>query len=470
MGIFSRNKKKKEDSLLEDDWGEKDVPYDTGDRKLEAKGIKEMRGRSQKSKAIEKKLISFFIIVSVSFVTITFINSIISTSRISGMDKKLEQAQSPAFKSRYEALGESVIRSYFAGENPPVNLLDSARWNGEDSQGNAPAGAKVLVENIALIDVSPSSVLPPIPSDEKSKDKAEHFNNPRREVLTYRGTIDGRSYRFAVNFVIPDIDDASKLPFLVSPPTILDSVPLVRSDIDASKPESSGPDALFEEVTLSNESTDTVAEWASAFAQDNGAVLKRIVGDGDATHIYRGIGGFSLVGTPTVEWSYEFESPDTGTNMIVARVSFNMEAPVSGASSVEDSVSSGGNSDAFQPLQVMDILLSNYEQGTPNIVAWDGAGEWDTLEPKMNAIVLPEEGKEPKEITETTPTDEPSQDSDSDSETSTSENSVPGAPSLTPSKTPSESSSTSSKKTSKKSNNPSKKSHRKTTSRNSSHD
>lgn len=425
---FGKGKKESPDR---DKYGSKNMPYMTNEQSMNAYGIKPIRGRKATSSNVVRKIIMFS---SISLVILLFFSAIVglkSSGKVESLRGSVEENYSPAFKSRYDSLGASIIESYFAQKTPPVNLLQEANWPGV-SGGNTTDSAPVEVQGLSLIRAyqTPYSI-----QGESNKADKQIFKNPRNEILQYSGVINGRQYEFGVYLVVPDIDDSKQLPYLVSPPTIMPMKKLVNAGIDGSHP--SGEE--FEEAELNEGTLKNLSRWASAYAQGDSDTLKSLTGDGRVEATYPGVGGFTLNGDPEVQWAYEFTDVTTNKQRIVARVTFTMSSDSIQASNDDENIAGSSNSGVFAPRQVMDILLGNFEEGSADIIAWGPGGMWQTLEPRMNAvvpIVMDDDGNDASGDA-INPTDDAEATDGSDGSTDTTEstaseeNSVPGAPTLT---------------------------------------
>ena len=369
---FGRNKERPD----RDEFGEKDLPFVTSEKAMEFNGIKPLRGASEKSVNFRRKSIAALLIATMAFFTVSSGTALVSNSRTANLKTQVEQNMSPAFKSRYDSLGESVVRAYFGQQTPPVNLMSNVSWpTMNDSGGNS---TPVNVESISLLNAYQTDFY----GGEISKEDKKLFVKPKNEVLRYVGVIDGRQYEFGVYLIIPDIDNPRQLPYLVSPPTILPMDRLVTADVEGSKP--TGEE--FSETKLNEGTLNNITRWASAYAQNDSDTLKSLTGDNRVEAIYPGVGGFSLEGNPEVIWAYQYEDPETTEQRIVARIQFSMSSPVSGNSSNKD-ISGSSSGGKFAPLQVMDLLLGNFDEGEADILAWGPGGMWQTLQPRMNAVL-----------------------------------------------------------------------------------
>lgn len=446
-----------------DDFGEKDLPFVTSEKALEFQGIKPLRGSSQRSVEIRRKSIIALLVAIFTFFTVSAGVSLVSNGKTSSLKTQVEQNASPAFKSRYDSLGESIIRTYFSHQTPPVNLMSNVEWTtGEGSEGGS-SSSPVDVEGLSLVEAYQTDFSS---GDIDKKDK-ELFSKPKNEVLRYSGVIDGRQYEFGVYLIIPNIDDPQQLPYLVSPPTILPMDRLVTADVEGSKP--TGED--FEEAQLNEGTINNITRWASAYAQNDSDTLKSLTGDNRVEAVYPGVGGFSLEGNPEDVWAYQYEDKETGEQRIVARVQFSMSSTVSSGSSKNDDISGSSSDGKFVPQQVMDILLGNFDEGEADILAWGPGGMWQTLRPRMNAVLPVVTGKDGEgddsgRINDPSEQEQPTGENLNPSESNAA--SAPGAPSLsqdtdTPTSDESEDESSSTTTSSKKSKSSKHKSHKHST-------
>lgn len=441
-------KNKKDNNGFEDI---KPEPYVSSSRLMKDDGVFPVMTRSRRKMRMDNRIRKGVAGGLVAFLGISMLSSIYSTTRIDNFKEQISSVESSSFKTRYGSLGSSIIESYYSGQASPVNLLSGANWPGvnessqENGSGNSSSsssqgssnestgpngGAKVKVSNIAMVDGYDSSLS--LSEEDTKKDISKVFSNPRKETLYYVATINGQPNRVSVQLLIPDINDTAKEPYLIGPPTIEKKYTTVKSGIEGSNP-SLNP-KMFTSIDLSEESTKTVSDWASAIASNDESQLKRIVGDNNSDHKYSGIGGFQLNGTPQIDWSYEFTKDfgDGKKNYLVARVTYMISTQVKSSKDSSSASSVTGNKDSseFMPTQTMDILLTNYSEGTPNIVAWGGAGTWDSLSPEMNAIEIGKEQSDDSEATQTSTESNSDSGSDSFTETSTSgsSSSAPGVP------------------------------------------
>lgn len=186
-----------------------------------------------------------------------------------------ENAQSPAFKTRYADLGSATIQAYFRGDSPPMSMLSTVNWpTASDNAGSRSAdssSAFVTGNGIDYLAESrgegfdfalPSSVL-------SDPEVASLFPNPREEVLSYYGMIDGTWYKIGLPVIIPDVTNIDTVPYLSGSPVFLEMDPItkVNADISRPDPETTTNGLTFTEVPLSDAAEKTISEWASAYAQ-----------------------------------------------------------------------------------------------------------------------------------------------------------------------------------------------------------
>ena len=435
-----KNKKKKKD-IATDEYGDKDVPFTTNERALRDYGIEVIQGSSEKKRKRKQRVAVGIVGIFIAVYGISVVSSLTANGRINNLSEVVESQESPAFKSRYDSLGKSIIEDYYSQKQTPVNLLTTAAWSTDDEQGGSAVNSSsdsssdsdksipVDVESLSLINAYEEE-----PQMGELEDEVkEVMTNPKLEILTYSGTIDGKQYKFGITLLAPDISDPTKLPYLVYAPTMMPMDDLLRVEAEASTPQA-GDSGKYTEFTLSDDAVDTIDDWASAYAQNDGEILKRITGDNDPRRSYKGIGGFTLEGTPSVDWSYAY-TPDKKeeTDIAVARVSFNMITEIDNNSN-SSNLSGKESNNSFIVPQTIDIMLHGFSSGTPNIVAWTQAGNWQNLQDHMNAIIIPEDQvnnqqEENDNVLNNTPS------SEEESSDMSSENDTPSAPSLEPKST-----------------------------------
>lgn len=108
-----------------------------------------------------------------------------------------------------------------------------------------------------------------------------------------------------------------------------------------------------------------IDRWAQAYASGNGADLASVAQD--ASHIYRGLGGFTVVGTPSITSWYKLSSKPV---QMIVQVTVTMQSDKSPDAVVSSSY---------------DLLVGNLAAALPAIEAWGPAGSGPSLYPYENA-------------------------------------------------------------------------------------
>lgn len=367
---MARDKKKKRQRRDVDEYGSIDVPYDTQRNTMEQLGIHPIRGRSDRSRTIESWLYRGIAVALVGTACFVTFSSCDARSSVKNMDSSIEKLEDdPSFTVRYPELGASIIRAYYAGNTPPVNLMSTVVWNEAQAGASANGGKAVTVSNLGLSKAPVSMDLSP------SSEQGSIFTKPRMETLTYVGEVEGKYYQFSVNLIVPNKDNPTVYPYLAEAPTMEPLPMFVQSQETMGTPE--GVDGFSKSDGLAEDGMDALSRWAIAFAGDDRNELKSLTGDDNPDHVYYGLGGYLLRGQPIVNWAYTYDaSGGAGKETFTyARVSFN----------IEQTGSTSGGKLPFTQTQTMDILLSNQKDSTPRILAWGPAGSWTRLKQEMNA-------------------------------------------------------------------------------------
>lgn len=356
-----------------DEYGSIDVPYDTQRNTMERLGIYPIRGRSDKARKIESWLYKGIVLtamVGAGFVTFSACDA---RSSVKNMDTSIESLENdPSFAIRYPELGATVIEAYYAGNTPPVNLLETVTWAPTESDISISGGKAVEVKNLGL---SKAPVSTDIPASSK---QGSVFTNPRMETLTYIGSIDNKYYQFTVNFIIPDKENPVIYPYLAAAPAMEPLPMFVQAKESMGTPE--GQSGFSKNDDLGEDTLDVISRFAIAYAGDDRTELKNLTGDDNPQHTYYGLSNYLLKGSPSLVWAYKYtpyeDNPNSETFTYV-RIAFQMEKT--------------GESDQsrvpFTQLQTMDLLLSNQSGSTPRILAWGPAGTWTSLSQGMNAVM-----------------------------------------------------------------------------------
>lgn len=414
------SKKKKKSERITDEFGDMREPFVTNKEYMENSIIEMVYDRNTKNKKIKNFLVKT-LVVGTSFLLVLGISAgPLSLMRTGALNDKVTSLQSPAFKTRYDALGADIIYNYYAQNKPNVNLLATASWSGTNTTSSVDSGSNnsvlqnpnntnsssnrassgnvgvqstnskpVAVTNLSFIKGEQVPFV--LSKDDKNtiesnENKENPFVNPVQENLSYLGYLNGKVYIFNISLAIPDTKDPTKLPYLINSPTmtVYDGSETLPLKIGTVPPD----DPMYVNVTdkVGETVLESIDNWASAYVEDERDDLKRITGDKDPKSYYKGIGGFSLVGRASLVWAYhifpdgkEIEDPFT-----VMRISFQMKSKEDIQSPQLDNQKNDSNS-SFAPIQTMDILMSGTASGIPSVVAWTSAGNWKELSSYMNA-------------------------------------------------------------------------------------
>lgn len=416
---MASKKKKKNAERITDEFGDMREPFVTNKEYMENNIIEMVYDRNAKNKKIKNFLVKTLVVGTSCLLVLGISAGPLSLMKTGALNDRVTSLQSPAFKTRYDALGADIIYNYYAQNKPNVNLLTTASWSGTSTAGGIDSGSNnsvlqnpndtnsgsrgsagnisaqstnskpVAVTNLSFIKGEQVPFV--LSKDDKNtiesnENKENPFVNPVQENLSYLGYLNGKVYVFNISIAIPDIKDPTKLPYLINSPTMTvydgsETLPLKTGTVPPDDP-------MYVNVTdkVGETVLEAIDNWASAYVEDERDDLKRITGDKDPKSYYKGIGGFSLVGRVSLVWAYhifpdgkEIEDPFT-----VMRVSFQMKSKEDIQSLQLDSHRSDSNS-SFAPVQTMDILMSGTASGIPSVVAWTSAGNWKELSSYMNA-------------------------------------------------------------------------------------
>lgn len=120
--------------------------------------------------------------------------------------------------------------------------------------------------------------------------------------------------------------------------------------------------------------SDAVKAWATAYANDDSALLRMATGDNDVAHGYEGLGSVSLV---SANLSQVSELAASGGRFDPANVLAALTLEVRGVCAAPDSQSV---SIAF------DLLIGAANTANPHILAWGPPGSGPNLSPYQNAV------------------------------------------------------------------------------------
>ena len=432
MGLFGKRDKK--ETRLIDEFGELTEPMETNSEYEKNHFVEEVYGRNasnRKRQSMMTKVVIYGVSALTVFALVSGPVSMVTASKTKDLTTSLA---TPAFKTRYEDLGASIIRDYYAHKQPTVNLTSQVHWGGVSVSGGGIQQGKTSKTgdtgesdpDLGLADPSLNRVggdSSSTPSQQQggtqsapvevtgisyiggkqvdfitSKDdstnieKTKKFTNPKLETLSYSGVIDGNIYTFTVSLIIPDVNSPEIRPYLANDPTMTYYAPITSIDLQKGQVPSSSDQGTYQPVELSDTAVETIDNWAVAYAGNDQAALKRLSGDTDPQTVYHGLGGYSVVGRTNIVWSY---TVDTGNDkdVTVARISYQMRSSNNSLSS--SSSSKNGKNTPFAPTQYMDILIRGAGKGIPTIEAWAPAGQWKELRSGLNAITVDPNGSSP---------------------------------------------------------------------------
>lgn len=382
-------------SKRKDRFGSIGMPRGTSSATQFQMGSVQMRSSSGWRRTLARVILAMAVIIPLCCIIIVVNHSNKAIKNSERAQQQLTESYNPSFKVRYGDLGRQVISSWYAKESPPVDLGEGVTWPDESESSESGEGEEdtsVLISGIALMDGQRTNLVM-----DSETGEAKSFD----EVLTYRASLEGEPVAITVN-LHSALGDKDPYPVLMATPTLEPLEETVEREV-TSEPEE------LEKATLTDEATEQITTWATAWAADDRRSLKQIVADNDPSRLYFGMGkGWSLPEEqePKVNWQRE-KSMD-GEKYIVASVSFD----------VVRSVETGQEDKDKKPIyktvtntQTMDLLIGNYESGIPTIQAWGDSGTWDELRPHQNSYVNPESesGDESRIPEEQEPTENPTE-------------------------------------------------------------
>lgn len=323
-----------------------------------------------------KKAIGVILVIGLLLVTIMTVANLRTSGRLS---EAAENGYSPAFKTRYQDVGEQVITSYFTGTPMPIPTAQGVENNGGSQSknlsdetdptklqqsnkvsGNAPelSGVKFLYgkqESYSL-------------SSKDSLTNPEDFSSPHSEVLCYWLTFNGQLMKSCINLLTPDQDKIDVPPVLLSDPS------LIPVEVDQTPQGVNGDPSSLNGYTEAKYNEDAVkrvlSRFSAAYAKNDQSTLQQLTQDSSGRK-YIGLGGFTTSGTPNIVWA---ASPSGDTETVLARISFPMQQ----SATIEDSDGEETTKD-FSVTQVMDVMITKSTSNLPAIVSWGAAGSYKDL-------------------------------------------------------------------------------------------
>jgi hypothetical protein len=349
-------------------------------------GLLQMGAPKSKTPRLMARLLvwGFVILMPVSLI-LSFVVADNNRSLNTELSKTLETQYNPSFRVRYDNLGAEVISAWYNKQAAPINLDSNVVWVETAATKLSGETTNATVKpNTASLKLSGVSFLRG--SQIESKGNAGRYE----ERLEYYVLINGVPQIVGVTIAIPNLEDISSLPVLVSAPSVIGkpNVGTITENTMKKPTDVLGPAVLTETAKVSLLNT-----WAKAWTEDDSAALKAATQDSNNDNTYRGLGGgwVYVPNSAKVEWSAL--APDAGGNA-VARVTWEMQTPtitvppVTGASPQPAQTIVG----AVQK-QSMDVLIGKFDQGSPSMLAWGQVGTYMELKPLRNALTKEDAAK-----------------------------------------------------------------------------
>lgn len=323
--------------------------------------------------------------------------------------QQTEDTYNPGFKSRFDGLGQTVIKQWYdltPASSVPVALAEGVEW--PSGQYDTEVEAPLIVKNVSFL------------SGETTRKDEESYE----ERLTYVATVNGFNQGVEITFVIPNIHDADATPVLASAPSFV-SIPMADPSIVNLKPNSS-------DVSSTDSIRTQMESWAMAWTENDSAGIKQATGDNSSEHYYLGL----YPGT----WTYVEDSMNinwatyigTGENEAHVQATWQIKSPDQYIETQDDN----GNDititkTGMTTTQVMEFLVTDPNSGLPRVVDWGPVGsasaesleeygsavDSDIFERTMSMIGQPTEEEEPEGTSQTPAPDETETSEPEESET-----------------------------------------------------
>lgn len=287
----------------------------------------------------------------------------------------------PSIRVRYSELGAEVIRAWYNGGQQVVPVSQGITWPSKPavdigqkirSMTTTGQGFDQNAINEMLSQASAAPVVADVSfvSGEQLQQEESDFPNLYLERLTYNAKVNGVLHTVTVLFRIENLDDFTKLPVLISEPSIGTAV-----DISSQRPADNGPLRL-RTWTVDDSQKSQLVTWAKAFSADDRESLKRMTGDKSSSNVYAGIvdGGWTYVDESLrVLWSKVEDDQDTGR----ARLRWQIQSTRdTGLRSPET------NKPIVQRIvqtQTMDVMVKGISTALLSVVSWGEAGTYSKL-------------------------------------------------------------------------------------------
>ena len=132
-----------------------------------------------------------------------------------------------------------------------------------------------------------------------------------------------------------------------------------------------------ETKTADNDVVEAINKWAAAYAGNDPAALKLATGDPDKDHVYIPLGGLKAIGVEVSRAGVLLEG-DGLSNKMVVEVELSLD---------RKELNERGQPYTTLPATKMDVLVENWDTGSPTVVAWGAAGAGHLLTPFENAAL-----------------------------------------------------------------------------------
>ena len=190
--------------------------------------------------------------------------------------------------------------------------------------------------------------------------------------VTQQLTVDRAPVVRVYNLTVPLVRDLAGRDLLAGLPSLTPATFAASDSVVEPAPD---PDTTFGFTeNLPEPVKRQVTEWAKAFASDDRAQLKNLVGGGAdaaaATGEYLGLAGFSLARDPVIPWAVVLDQTASRGYLRATLL-------------VADSSANG-----YTASVSYDLLVLDWSTPTPRVVAWGPPGSGQTLVPYANNTAL----------------------------------------------------------------------------------
>lgn len=128
-------------------------------------------------------------------------------------------------------------------------------------------------------------------------------------------------------------------------------------------------------IDANSQTARQVGRWAVAYAENDGEALLTVTGDSNTDHQYVGLGGWTVPDASSSVQILQAISVNEGNQLLRVRVLLE-----------DDRTDAESNENRHRIYTDYDVLVTNPDSATPQIVAWGAAGSGASLTPYKNAI------------------------------------------------------------------------------------